>query len=121
MAFVRHIGSYLETYKAWRTLSKWVEKNNLPPTEQFIGISLDDTSVTDEYSCRYDACITISKEFSLEGDSSIEFKTLPGGLYALFKFYDTSTNLLLLIKVCTAYGCLTVIMSRMIDMRSNFA
>lgn len=99
VAFVRHVGSYLETYKAWGTLSKWVEKNTFPPTEYFIGISLDDPSVTDEYSCRYDACITIPKEFSIESDTSIEFKTLPGGLYALYKFYDTID------KFAIAYQC----------------
>ncbi|MEK3661311.1 AraC family transcriptional regulator [Paenibacillus sp. FSL F4-0236] len=89
VAYVRHVGSYLETYKAWATLSKWVAKNNLPATEYFIGISLDDPSATDEYSCRYDACITIPREFSIEGDSGISFQTLSGGLYARYQFYDT--------------------------------
>jgi AraC family transcriptional regulator len=89
VAYVRHVGSYLETYQAWATLSKWVAKNNLPSTEYYIGISLDDPSVTDEYSCRYDACITIPRELSIEGDSSILFKTLSGGLYARYQFYDT--------------------------------
>ncbi|WP_340395389.1 AraC family transcriptional regulator [Paenibacillus sp. FSL E2-0177] len=93
VAYVRHVGSYLETYKAWGTLSKWVEKNDLPSTEYFIGISLDDPSVTDEYSCRYDACITIPEEFVKEGDSGVEFKTLSGGLYALYSFYDTIDKL----------------------------
>lgn len=100
VAFVRYFGSYLETYKAWGTLGTWAEKNNLfPPTQYFIGISLDDPNVTDEYSCRYDACVTLPNEFSIEGDSSIEFKTLPGGFYALYKFYDTID------KFAIAYQC----------------
>lgn len=93
VAFVRHIGSYLETHKAWGALGKWVQSNNIPPTEYFIGISLDDPSVTEEHACRYDACITLPEGFSTEDDSSIAFKTLSGGLYALYKFYDTIDKL----------------------------
>ncbi|MNI53473.1 DNA gyrase inhibitor [compost metagenome] len=93
VAFARHVGSYLETYKAWETLSKWAQNNDIPPTEYFIGISLDDPSVTDEQFCRYDACITLPEGFSAESGSGIEFKTLSGGQYALYKFYDTVDKL----------------------------
>jgi len=90
VAFVRHTGSYLETHQAWATLGIWAEKNNLfPPTQYFIGISLDDPNVTDENICRYDACVTLPANFSPKADTGIAFKTLPGGLYALYKFYDT--------------------------------
>ncbi|WP_342565741.1 AraC family transcriptional regulator [Paenibacillus sp. FSL R7-0345] len=93
VAYVRHVGSYLETYKAWETLGAWVQSSGLPATETFIGISLDDPGVTDENSCRYDACITVPEGFPAEGNESIAFRHLPGGVYALYKFYDTIDKL----------------------------
>ncbi|KUP24663.1 transcriptional regulator [Paenibacillus sp. DMB5] len=93
VAYVRHVGSYLETYKAWETLGAWVRGSGLPPTETFIGISLDDPAVTDENSCRYDACITVPEGFPETGDANIAYRILPGGLYALYKFYDTIDKL----------------------------
>ncbi|MDF9858268.1 AraC family transcriptional regulator [Paenibacillus sp. PastF-1] len=93
VAYVRHVGSYLETYQAWQTLGAWVRSSGLPASETFIGISLDDPAVTDENVCRYDACITVPEGYPAEGDASIAFRTLPGGLYALYKFYDTIDKL----------------------------
>ncbi|AJY77799.1 AraC family transcriptional regulator [Paenibacillus beijingensis] len=90
VAFVRHVGSYLDTYQAWGKLGAWAGKNNLfPPEQYFIGVSLDDPSITEEYACRYDACITIPQTFNQENESEVQFKTLPGGLYGLYQFYDT--------------------------------
>lgn len=92
VAYVRHVGSYLDTYKAWGTLGAWAEKHRLfPPEQQFIGISLDDPSVTDEYACRYDACVTVPDALRLSGsgDVQVAFRTLRGGLFARYKFYDT--------------------------------
>ncbi|WP_042202637.1 AraC family transcriptional regulator [Paenibacillus camerounensis] len=93
VAYVRHVGSYLETYKAWETLGAWVRSSGLPAAETFIGISLDDPGVTDESLCRYDACITVPDGFTAEGDAGISFRDLPGGTYALYKFYDTIDKL----------------------------
>lgn len=90
VAYVRHVGSYLETRKAWEVLGEWAAKNDLyPPEHSYIGISLDDASLTDEYACRYDACITIRGEHNKDFDPNIKYKTLKGGLYALYPFYDT--------------------------------
>lgn len=90
VAYVRHVGSYLETYKAWGKLGEWAGKNGLfPPEQTFIGISLDDPSVTEEIACRYDACVTIPVEFNKEAHSDVGFARLPGGLYGMYHFYDT--------------------------------
>ncbi|AIQ46686.1 transcriptional regulator [Paenibacillus sp. FSL R7-0273] len=94
VAYVRHVGSYLETYKAWETLGAWVRSSGLAAAETFIGISLDDPGVTGESSCRYDACITVPDGFTEEEeDTGIAFRDLPGGTYALYKFYDTIDKL----------------------------
>lgn len=90
VAYIRHIGSYLDTYQAWKKLGIWAEQNGLLPTNQhFIGISLDDPSMVDEYACRYDACVTLPNSFNKEEQSEVQFKQLSGGLYALYTFYDT--------------------------------
>ncbi|WP_242615106.1 AraC family transcriptional regulator [Paenibacillus solani] len=94
VAYVRHVGSYLDTQKAWQQLLAWTNQHQLyPPNQQFIGISLDDTSITEEYECRYDACVTIPHSFVKEHDSEIQFRILPGGLYGMFHFYDTVDKL----------------------------
>ncbi|MFD2169998.1 AraC family transcriptional regulator [Tumebacillus lipolyticus] len=90
VAYFRHVGSYMETYRAWQKLGAFSAQHKLyPPEQHFIGISLDDPSSVDEYACRYDACITIPPEFDREGHEEVQFKTLPGGLFALYQFYDT--------------------------------
>ncbi|CAM3862548.1 AraC family transcriptional regulator [Marinicrinis lubricantis] len=89
VAYVRHVGSYLETYHAWGQLGTWAAKNNLfPPSHYYIGISLDDPATTEEYACRYDACITIPSDFKKTENEEVRFQSLPGGLYALYSFYD---------------------------------
>lgn len=104
VAYVRRVGSYLETYKAWSVLGVWANEHQLTPDRHyFIGISLDDPAVVEEEECRYDACVTLPEGFagSSRGrtqeqdqvESSIEFQTLPGGLYAVYSFYDTPDKL----------------------------
>lgn len=103
IAYVRHVGSYLETGQAWGKLGEWAAKHELfPPVHTFMGISLDDPNVTDEYSCRYDACVTIDDSFKKDSDSSINYRTLQGGLYALYPFYDTIDKLAIAYQ--TVYG-----------------
>lgn len=95
VAFVRHVGSYTDTYHAWGKLGEWAGRNGLfPPHQQYIGISLDDPSVVDELACRYDACVTIPPEFNRnEHIDEIDFTTVPGGTYAMYSFYDTPNQL----------------------------
>lgn len=94
VAYVRHVGSYLETYKAWGQLGEWCGKHQFfPPKHMFIGISLDDPASTEESECRYDACVTVPDGFTKDDDSAVRYKTLPGGQYALYHFYDTIDKL----------------------------
>lgn len=89
VAYVRHVGSYLETFHAWSKLGEWANKHGVDQSQYSIGISLDDPNFVDEYACRYDACITIPKDFNKEKNDAIQYKTLKGGTYALYQFYDT--------------------------------
>ncbi len=97
VAYVRHVGSYLDTYVAWEKLGNWVAKREATLKDPcFIGISLDDGNLVDEYACRYDACVTLPQGFERhEHEEDVEFKTLSGGLYALYPYYDTIEKLVL--------------------------
>lgn len=94
VAFIRRIGSYFEPNDAWEKLMKWAMENGLfPPEQYFIGISIDNPEVVEEHACRYDACVTVPGGFDKTKHTDIQFKRLPGGLYALYPFYDTPCQL----------------------------
>ncbi|MDQ6419569.1 AraC family transcriptional regulator [Paenibacillus sp. LHD-117] len=90
-ACVRHVGSYIDTHTAWEKLVEWAGRQGLTPDHaSFIGISLDDGNLVDELACRYDACVTLPEGFEKRGHPShIAFRTLAGGLYAVYPYYDT--------------------------------
>lgn len=91
VAYIRHVGSYLDTGVAWDKLGRWAAGQGLVPGQnQFIGISLDDGNFTEERACRYDACISLPPGFDREGhEGTVAFQTLVGGKYAAYSFYDT--------------------------------
>lgn len=91
VAYVRHVGSYLDTHIAWDKLGRWTKQQGLTPKNHFfIGISLDDGNFVEEHACRYDACVTLPSGFEKhELTRQVEFKILSGGIYALYPYYDT--------------------------------
>ncbi|NUU61037.1 AraC family transcriptional regulator [Paenibacillus sp. JW14] len=91
VAYVRHVGSYLDTRDAWDKLGQWASEQGLAPGQHsFIGISLDDSIFIDEMACRYDACVSLPSGFQQHGHAlHIQFQTLSGGLYAVYPYYDT--------------------------------
>ncbi len=94
VAFIRRIGSYFEPQEHWGKLFEWASKNGLyPPHQSFIGISLDNPDIVEGKNCRHDACVTIPNDFRKELHSEVQFKTLDGGLYALYQFYDLPDKL----------------------------
>jgi DNA gyrase inhibitor len=94
VAYARHVGSYLDTWKAWSALGAWTSKHGLyPPERAFIGISLDDPATTEEQACRYDACVTLPEGFACKESADIGYRPLAGGLYAVYPFYDTIDRL----------------------------
>lgn len=94
VAYIRHVGNYFEPSDHWGKLGEWAAKNNLfPPTQNYIGLSLDNPEFVAPELCRHDACITLPENFTKEEDSEIQFKTITGGVYALYQFYDTPDKL----------------------------
>ena len=102
-AYFRHTGSYLDTAGNWRKLLKWVSVNNLFRRDaEFIGMSLDDPESTEDDACRHDACITLPEGFDEQNHPEVNFKTIDGGLYAVYRFYDTVDKMLLAFR--SLYG-----------------
>ena len=91
VAYVRHVGRYLDTDVAWDKLGRWANQQGLTSKPHFfIGISLDDGNLVEEHASRYDACIILPRGFERhEHIKHVEFKTLSGGMYALYQYYDT--------------------------------
>ncbi|MFC9712445.1 GyrI-like domain-containing protein [Paenibacillus sp. NPDC056933] len=97
VAYVRHVGSYLHTHVAWEKLGRWASEQGITPNDHyFIGVSLDDGTFVEEWACRYDACVTLPRGFEkLPHQGQVEFKTLSGGMYAVYPFYDTIDHFVL--------------------------
>ncbi len=93
VAFARHVGPYKECKNAWEKICGWAgPKGLLRPGVQFIGICHDDPEVTPAEKIRYDACITIDKNFL--GDGEIGVQIISGGDYAVATHKGSYDNLI---------------------------
>ncbi|HEX2946661.1 MAG TPA: AraC family transcriptional regulator [Clostridia bacterium] len=94
VAYARKVGSYLDSRGAWDKILKWSYENWINPANtSYIGVSLDDPADVPEEECRFDACVTIPEGFNKQEDPDVKFRTLKGGLYALYRFHDTVDKL----------------------------
>jgi len=83
VAFIRHIGSYIECKPAWDKLAAWAgPKGIFNANPKCIGISYDDPQVTPPDKIRYDACFTVGDDIEAEGEVGIQ--TIDGGRFAIF-------------------------------------
>jgi len=83
IAFVRHVGPYMECVKAWERLCGWAApKGILHEESMFLGICYDDPSITPAGKVRYEACIDIPAHTDPENEVAV--KTIAGGEYAVF-------------------------------------
>lgn len=93
VVYLQNVGVYEKDSISfvWNKLINYVEKNNLfyNGIENF-GISYDDPSVTAPDKCRYEACFTINKTISPNGEIGI--KELKGGRFALFSYKGSYKN-----------------------------
>lgn len=82
VAFVRHVGPYIQCEKAWGKLCGWAgPKGLIGPGTRFLGISHDDPAVTPPEKIRYDACITVNDRVQPEGEIGVQ--VIAGGDYAV--------------------------------------
>jgi len=82
--FVRRTGPYYQAAgEAFGVLCRFAgSRGLLGPAARMIGISHDDPHVTEESKFRYDACVTLDREVTPEGE--VGLKRLAGGKYAVF-------------------------------------
>jgi len=85
---VRKTGPYQNSAcEAYAELGSFIEKYKLDipannPKVKMYGVGYDNPYITPEAECRYDACITLTKVVSTEGNVNIQ--TIEGGKYAVF-------------------------------------
>ncbi|MCB0804158.1 MAG: AraC family transcriptional regulator [Bacteroidales bacterium] len=71
------------TADAWKKVCGFAgQKGLFGPKTEFIGISFDDPHITDSSKLRYEACLTIDKEATAEGEMGV--KEIAGGKYVVF-------------------------------------
>ena len=81
VAFVRHIGPYIECEAAFNQLFDWATKERLQMKDGLVlGIPHDDPEVTPPEELRYDACMEIPQSVTVSGN--IKKQNIAGGRYA---------------------------------------
>jgi AraC family transcriptional regulator len=94
VVYVQSIGEYsgTGTAEAWQEVFNFVKSKRLFSWRmEMIGVSHDDPQITEADKCRYDACITVSREVKPEGKVGV--KTLEGGPYAVFRYQGPYSGL----------------------------
>jgi AraC family transcriptional regulator len=82
VAFLRHVGPYLEVGPTFGRLGAWAGPRGLiRPGVLMLGVCHDDPDVTPAEKLRYDCCLTVDDRFTPEGEVGVQ--TLEGGDYAI--------------------------------------
>lgn len=100
VAFVRHVGPYSECGEAWdKVTTELGSKGLIDSQAKFVGLCHDDPEVTPPQKVRYDACVTVDRNFVPEGEMGVQ--EIEGGEYAVVthfgaygKFGETYAKLL---------------------------
>lgn len=90
VAFVRHIGPYMECEKAWQKLLA-CKSLNVDANTKFIGICHDDPAVTAPDKIRFDACVTVSDSFVATQDVGVQ--EIAEGKYAVTEYVGPYSGL----------------------------
>src|SRR5262245_22088261 len=81
VAFLRHVGPYLDVGPTFQRLMAWAGRRGLfGPDTVVLGICLDDPEVTPPDKIRYDCCVTAGEHVRPEGEVGVQ--TVEGGEYA---------------------------------------
>jgi AraC family transcriptional regulator len=104
VAYFRSIGGYGisdDIDLAYTSIRHWAQRKGLWNSEtKIIGASWDNNRITPNTFCKYDACIQIPQNITIESDVSVQL--LPGGLYAVFRSpFQTSGEISLIWRYFT--------------------
>jgi AraC family transcriptional regulator len=84
VAYLRHVGPYENTRQTWMDLSARLSADQqIRKRSVFIGIGHDNPAVTPASELRYDACITVDKDYAPK--KPVLIQTIEGGDYAVVK------------------------------------
>jgi len=85
IAYIRVFDAFKDgaVLNAFGDMVKWAKEMNLFHSETIFGMSIDDPEVTPKEKYRYEACITIPKNFEAGTDGFIETTILPKCKYAI--------------------------------------
>lgn len=84
VAFIRHVGPYMEVGPTFNRLMPWAgRKGLLGPGTTVLGVCHDDPEVTPADKIRYDCCVTVPEHVKPEGEVGVQ--TLAGGPYAILR------------------------------------
>lgn len=91
IAYIRQIGPYgIKNVQTMEELKKWAKINHLLNDKSIIlGIPQDNPETTKPENCRYDTCIVVSSDYSVN-DSYVREGNIIGGKYAVFIINHTT-------------------------------
>jgi AraC family transcriptional regulator len=87
IAYIRVTDAFKEgvVINAFTKLINWSKHVDLFKSETIFGMSKDDPEVTPKEKYRYEACITLPRDFKLNSDSPVQTTILPACKYAFTK------------------------------------
>jgi AraC family transcriptional regulator len=91
VAFARHVGPYAGVGEAWEKVCMELGREGRLGGARFIGVCYDDPEVTAPEKIRYDACVTVDRDFQPRNEVGVE--TLAGGDYAITTHLGPYENL----------------------------
>jgi AraC family transcriptional regulator len=92
VAFMRHVGPYAACGQTWQRLCAWAgPKGLLGARTLFLGVCHDDPEVTAPENIRYDACISLERALTPEGEVGV--RDILGGEYAVARHKGPLENL----------------------------
>lgn len=85
VVYQRHFGSYDApgVQVAFDDLVRWAKPRGFDLRERYLGIPWDDSGVTVEDKCRFDACLIVPGDVQLE--SGVNSQLIPKGRYAVYR------------------------------------
>ncbi len=84
IAYIRHIGPYQEVGDTYRQLFGWARTNGaMEPMPHVYGFSWDDPKIVPASKLRFDAAISLPKDWQKKSDKSVVISNFPGGLWAI--------------------------------------
>lgn len=94
VAFVRHVGSYDDIFKAWLTLTTQISMPTLLSDDTVkISIPYDAPASTPADKLRYDACVVLDTSSPFKPKGQIGVQTLQGGKYAVITHHGPIENI----------------------------